>query len=268
MKTEQFIREDNETLPVLVFPEWTKIDGIRHCFTTRQGGVSGGFLSSLNLGWNRGDSDENVAENFRRVAEYFHTELDRIVSAKQTHTDRVRLVTEKDAGKGVTVDTDYTDVDALVTDTPHLILYTSHADCTPLYFFDPVKKVIALAHSGWRGTVAGIGAKSIKFMSEHFGCDPKTILAAIGPVICRDCYEVSEDVAAAVRRADLEEALFPGKASGKYQLDLTMACRKTLTEAGVLPQHITDGKVCTCCHPKLLFSHRATNGRRGNCGAF
>ena len=270
METDVFVRdkENNETLPVLIFPEWKGIPGIRHCFTTRMGGVSSGFLSSLNLGWERGDEPENVRENFRRVGEYFHTSPDRIVSAKQTHADHVRVVTEKDAGKGVTVDRDYTDVDALVTNTPGLVLYTSHADCTPLYFYDPAKKVIALAHSGWRGTVAKIAAKTVRSMSEQFGCDPETILVAIGPVICRDCYEVSEDVAVAFREAGLSEALFPGKTEGKYQLDLAAACRETLIEEGILVQHITNGEMCTQCHANLLFSHRATNGKRGNCGAF
>ena len=260
--------EKQGTLSVLTFPEWDALPGIRHCFTTRDGGISTGFLKSLNLGWNRGDADKNVRENFRRVAEYFGTTPDRIVSAHQTHTDRVRVVTEADAGKGVTRERDYTDIDALVTDTPGLLLYTSHADCTPLYFYDPEKKVIALAHSGWKGTAKRIGEKTVAVMRSCFGCEPSDIFAAIGPAICADCYEVSEDIADAFREAGLAETLTVGKAPGKYQLDLKGANRQILFEAGLTEPHLTKTDLCTCCNPKLLFSHRATGGKRGNCGAF
>lgn len=258
-----------EKNPVITFPEWQCFsDQIRHCFTTRHGGVSEGYLSSLNLGWERGDREENVAENFRRVAEYFGTTPDRIVSAQQTHTNHVRVVTESDAGKGVTRERDYRDIDALVTAEKGLLLYTSHADCTPIYFFDPGKKVIALAHSGWKGTAARIAERTVFVMTEQFSCKPEEIHAAIGPVICRDCYEVSEDVAEKFRSAGLDTALFPGREEGKYQLDLTLANKQILRESGLREEHIVSRDLCTCCHSQLLFSHRATGGKRGNCGAF
>lgn len=282
--------EGGTSFPVLTFAAWENLPGIRHCFTTRAGGVSGGYLSSLNLRRGLYDPDENVNENFRRIALFFETSPDRIVCAQQTHTSNVRIVTEADAGKGVTRDRDYTDVDGLITDVPGLVLYTSHADCVPIYFYDPVRRVIALAHSGWKGTAARIGEVTIRKMQEIYGCRPEDIYAAIGPSICQDCYEVSEDVAEAMRACfaegsfteggSTEDDLDPGpgitipgilargKFPGKYQLDLWRACERILLEAGILPGHLTITNLCTCDNSRELFSHRATAGKRGNQGAF
>ena len=145
---------------------------------------------------------------------------------------------------------------------------TFYADCVPLYFVDPVKKAIGLAHSGWRGTVAGMGACMVQFIREHFHSDPKDLIAAIGPSICVDCYEVSEEVAEQFREGFPEEVLQPGKADGKYQLDLWKANESILLKAGILPEHLTVTDVCTCHNPEYLFSHRASHGQRGNLAAF
>lgn len=283
---KQVSLENGASFPVLTFAAWENLPGIRHCFTTRAGGVSEGYLSSLNLRRGLYDPDENINENFRRIALFFNTSPDRIVCARQTHTSNVRIVTMADAGKGVTRDRDYTDVDGLITDVPGLVLYTSHADCVPIYFYDPVRRVIALAHSGWKGTVARIGQVTILKMQEIYGCRPEDIYAAIGPSICRDCYEVSEDVAEAIRgcfsqdrnesvktgsdRMDdtIPKILAGGKYPGKYQLDLWRACERILLESGILPEHLTITNLCTCDNSQELFSHRATMGRRGNQGAF
>ena len=254
--------EGGTSFPVLTFAAWEDLPGIRHCFTTRAGGVSEGYLSSLNFRRGLYDPDENINENFRRTARFFDFAPDRIVCAQQTHTANVRIVTEADAGKGVTRDRDYTDVDGLITDVPGLVLYTSHADCVPIYFYDPVRRVIALAHSGWKGTVARIGQVTIRKMTDIYGCRPEDIYAAIGPSICADCYEVSEDVADAMR------TLARGKRPGKYQLDLWRACERILLESGIRQDHLTVTNLCTCENSESLFSHRATNGKRGNQGAF
>ena len=281
-------RQEKDTFPVLTFAAWEDLPGVRHCFTTRAGGVSEGFLSSLNFRRDSYDTQENLLENYRRAALWFKTGPDRVVCAQQTHTANVRLVTEADAGKGVTRERDYTDVDGLITNVPGLVLFTSHADCVPLYFYDPVRRVIALSHSGWKGTAARIGAVTVRKMQEIFGCRPQNIHAAIGPSICSGCYEVSEDVAEAFRdcfgkdseavpavsRADAEEKetipqiLARGRGPGKYQLDLWAANERILLEAGITPEHLTVTNLCTCENSSELFSHRATGGKRGNQGAF
>ena len=162
----------------------------------------------------------------------------------------------------------YTDVDGMITDVPGLILATFYADCVPLYFVDPVHRAIGLAHSGWRGTVAGMGACMVRYMQEHFNSRPEELVAAIGPSICVDCYEVSEEVAEQFREGFPEDVLQPGKAPGKYQLDLWKANQSILLRVGIPPEHMAVTNVCTCHNPEYLFSHRASHGQRGNLAAF
>ena len=251
---------------MLVFPELEKTGVVRHGCTTRLGGVSKGCLESLNLGLSRGDQEENVRENFHRVAAYFGLEENRFVFTDQTHTANIRVVTEDDAGKGLTRPRDYTDVDGLVTDVPNLLLCAFTADCVPVFLVDPVHRAIGLAHSGWRGTAARIGEKTVREMQRNFGTAPEDLVCAIGPSICQDCYEVSQDV------AEIFQDTFPGKteeilrekADGKFQLDLWRCNLLVLTEAGVPENQISVTDICTCCNPDLLFSHRASHGRRGN----
>ena len=145
------------------------------------------------------------------------------------------------------------------------------ADCVPLYFVDPVKKAIGLSHSGWRGTVGKIGKVTVELMQKTYGSDPKDILAAIGPSICQDCYEVSEDVIVKFQKSFEEKywpELFYQKENGKYQLNLWKANELVFEEAGILKKHIAVTNVCTHCNPDILFSHRTTGNKRGNLSAF
>ena len=255
-------------LEYLVFPKLEETGVVEHLFTTRTGGVSNGIYSTMNLSFSRGDDPECVRENYRRIGEVLGTDPEHMVASKQTHTTNIRLATEADLGNGITGPSAYDDVDGLATDIPGIALVTFYADCVPLYFVDPVKKAIGLAHSGWRGTVAGMGACMVQFMRDHFHSDPKDLIAAIGPSICVDCYEVSEEVAEQFREGFPEEVLQPGKAEGKYQLDLWKANESILLKAGILPEHLTVTDVCTCHNPEYLFSHRASHGQRGNLAAF
>lgn len=159
----------------------------------------------------------------------------------------------------------------MVTDVPGICLVTFYADCVPLYFVDPVKKVIGLSHSGWRGTVGKMGKVTVEKMTEEYGCNPEDILAAIGPSICQDCYEVSEDVIERFKEnfdEILWSKLFYKKENGKYQLDLWEANHQIFLEAGILEEHLAVTNVCTHCNPEVLFSHRTTGNKRGNVSAF
>ena len=257
-------------LPLLQFPVLMGKSGLQHAFTTRAGGVSAGHLASLNLSFSRGDDEGNVRENFRRVAQFFGVPESRFVFSKQTHTANVRVVTEADAGRGLTRPAEYTDVDGLVTNVPLLVLSIFTADCVPVYFYDPVHLAIGLSHSGWKGTAGRIGAETIRLMNENYGTCPADLLCAVGPSICQACYEVSADVADVFADvfAGHEQEILISKGGGKYQLDLWAANRIVLTEAGVPEEQISVTDICTCCNPGLLFSHRATHGKRGNLGAF
>ena len=258
-------------VPYFVFENLENTGLVRHGFSTRLGGVSEGCLSSMNLSFTRGDDPEKVRENFRRMGMAIGFETKDLVLSDQTHTTNVRLVTEADRGKGFDRERDYTDVDGLITDTPGLMLVTIYADCVPLYFVDPVHKAVGLSHSGWKGTVHRIGKVTLERMKEAFGTRPEDVQAAIGPSICQDCYEVSEDVARAFMDefADqLDDRLIYRKGNGKYQLNLWNANERILLEAGIRPEHLSITNICTCCNHELLFSHRASHGQRGNLAAF
>lgn len=258
-------------IPLITFPVLERIPFIKHAFSTRLGGVSTGIYSSMNLNDDRGDDPEAVRENFNLVARALDTECSRMVLSDQAHTSNVRVVTEKDAGKGLVKEQDYRDVDGMITNVPGLMLVTSHADCVPLFFVDPVHKAIGMTHSGWKGTWKRIGRVTVEKMRESYGSDPKDIIAVIGPSICQDCYEVGEDLLSAFREEFTEQqcqAVFrPGK-PGKYQLNLWQANRIILEEAGLTPKHITISGLCTSCRSDLLWSHRKTKGQRGGLCAF
>ena len=252
---------------------------VRHAFSTRLGGVSEGIYASMNLSFSRGDDPEAVRENFYRMADVLEISPEQYVFSAQTHTTNVRIVTKDDAGKGVLFPQacvtgcpeGYKDVDGLVTNEPGLCLATFYADCVPLFFVDPVKKAIGLSHSGWRGTVGKIGKVTVEKMTELYGTDPRDVVAAVGPSICQDCYEVSKDVVEQFRENYDEnywEKLFYEKENGKYQLNLWEANRIVLQEAGIPKEQIAVTNICTCCNSELLFSHRASQGKRGNLGAF
>lgn len=254
----------------LTFPAFEETGMVTHLVSTRLGGVSTGDCASLNFSYMRDTDQAAVDENFRRMAEVFGTQPDAFVCSDQTHTTNVRLVTEADRGKGVTRQRDYSDVDGLVTDVPGLILSTFYADCVPLLFVDPVHRAIGCSHSGWRGTAGGMGTATVEAMKSCFGSRPEDILAAVGPSICRECYEVGEDVAEAFRKlfsGDMSDIL-TRKEDGKYLLDLWKANEKVLLSAGILKEHLAMTDICTCCNPEYLFSHRASCGKRGNIGAF
>lgn len=265
----------NDGMEYLVFPELEKTGIVSHLFSTRLGGVSRGCYGESNFSYTRGDLREAVDENYRRVAQILGhgRTLDDFVSTYQTHTTNVRLVTEEDRGKGTVRQRDYTDTDGLITDVPGIILVTYHADCTPLYFVDPVHRAIGLSHSGWKGTAGRMGQKTLEAMNRAFGTRPEDCICGIGPSICGDCYEIGEDVAQIFRDsfADtdlLQKQILRAKENGKYLLNLWQANRMILENAGVPSAQISVTDICTCCNPEYLFSHRKAHEKRGNLAAF
>lgn len=266
----------------LTFPGLERTGVVRHLFSTREGGVSEGIYASMNLSYTRGDEKDAVDENYRRIAACLDSDVEDMVCSDQTHTDNIRLVTAADRGKGVVRPKDYRDVDGLITQERGIVLCTFFADCVPLFFVDPVNRAIGLSHSGWRGTVQKIGRKTVEEMGKAFGTKPEDIHAAIGPSICQDCYEVSEDVIEEFRAAfpGIERESSRGESRkqncslwfqtkpGKYQLNLWEANRQVMLETGIPEKQIEVTDLCTCCNPDFLFSHRGSHGKRGNLGAF
>lgn len=269
--TAHIFDEVEKETPYLEYPLFQKTGIVKSAFSTRLGGVSEGYYSSLNLSFDRGDDPAKVLENFKRIGASMGVAVEDMVLSKQTHTTNVRVVTEEDKGKGVIRERDYTDVDGMITNVPGICLVTSYADCVPLYFVDPVKKAIGLSHSGWRGTVGKIGKNTVQLMQENFGSKPEDLLAAVGPSVCMDCYEVSEDVIGQFKEAfesKYWQELFYKKENGKYQLNLWKANELIFLESGILPEHMAITNVCTHCNSKILYSHRTMGNNRGNLCAF
>lgn len=261
----------NKKVTFLSFPNLEATHLVRHGFSTRLGGVSEGIFSSMNLSFTRGDKEEAVLENYKRISEAIGFSYHNIVCADQTHTTNVRIVTNEDIGKGVTRPRDYSNIDGLITNIPGIVLCTVYADCVPLYFVDPVNRAIGLSHSGWKGTVGKIGQSTIDAMKREFGTDPADVIAAIGPSICMDCYEVSQDVALEFKdnfSSIIIEKILYKKENGKYQLDLWKANEAIMLGCGIGKENIQITDICTCCNSELLFSHRASQGKRGNLAAF
>lgn len=266
-KNQEHIFDEKEKngVPYLSYPLFEETGAVNHGFSTKLGGVSKGHCATMNISTTRGDDPAAIEENKRRIAAAIGVRPEAMTFTHQTHTTNVAVVRAEEEGKR------FMETDGLVTNVPGICLVTFFADCVPLFFVDPVKKVIGLSHSGWRGTVGKIGKVTIEKMVSEFGCDPSDIRAAIGPSICQDCYEVSEDVIEKFKEnfdESLWTELFYQKENGKYQLNLWKANEAVFHEAGIAKEHIAVTNVCTHCNPDILFSHRTTGDKRGNVSAF
>lgn len=259
-----------DTVPYLAYNSLSEIKFINHAFSTRLGGVSEGEFTSMNMAFNRGDNPENVTENYKRICKSAGFDFDSLTASAQDHNTFVRAVTSENKGVGIYKPRDLHSVDALITNEKGVTLVTYYADCTPLFFVDTKQKAIGLAHAGWRGTVGRIGEKVVKKMTELYGTNPADIIAAIGPAISVCCYEVDKPCADnfyALSDLDSSRFVFP-KENGKYMIDLLETNRQILVAAGVKNENITISDICTNCNSGLLWSHRATKGKRGTMSAF
>lgn len=255
-----------EGVPFLQFPIF-KPYPLVHGFSTRLGGVSSGHCATMNLSFTRGDAVSDVRENHRLFARAVGYDVSELVLTDQVHGTVIKRVGAEDCGEVFQDERSIRETDGLITNEKNVMLMTFFADCVPLLFFDPVQQAVGNAHSGWRGTVQKMGQKMVESMEREFGSRPEDIRAVVGPSICRACYEVDEAV---IREFDdvfdekYRERLYDKKENGHYQLDLWEANRIILEEAGMKPEHICVSGLCTYEHPEQLFSHRYTNGRRGN----
>lgn len=265
-KTMTLHEKDN--VKFLTYNKLSQIPFIHHAFSTRHGGVSKGIFESMNFSF-ANDDREAVLQNYRRFCNAVGFEFDTLVASSQDHNTFVRVCTKDNCGIGITRKKDIESVDALVTNEQGVTLVTYYADCTPLFFVDTKRKAIGLAHAGWRGTVGKIGQKVIDTMVENYGTDPKDVVCAIGPAISLCCYEVDKACADNFYALGLDDSkfVFP-KEDGKFMIDLLETNRQILMSCGVKEENITVSDLCTKCNSDLLWSHRATNGKRGTMSAF
>ena len=268
-ETASLCPHEREGLVYYSFPAFDRLSFVRHGFSTRLGGVSEGIYASMNLGFTRGDDRSAVEENYRRICAAMGVQPERVVLSAQTHTVNVENVTAADCGRGITRERGWTDVDGLITDEPGVVLCTHYADCVPLFFVDPVRRVVATSHAGWRGTVGGIGAVTVERMVADYGCRREDILAAIGPSIGRCCFEVDTPVYTEFAKLPFfDEACYVPKGGDKCHIDLWEVNRRFMLESGIKAENITVTDLCTRCRPDVFWSHRATGGQRGSLAAF
>ena len=245
-------------------PEFEKHGNVKTFFTTRVGGVSKEEFTSLNFGGYTRDLPENVKENRRRVMEAVGIEGFTEAFVRQVHGDLVCCIQSRDILEEETLTIN--NADGITTNVENMLLLTLHADCLPLFFFDPVRRVAAVSHAGWRGTAKHIGPKTIRKMELEFGSRPEDIMTAVGPGISLCCFEVGSEVYGAF------QAVFPeidtcaiSMDNGKYKLDLKKINEIQLRKAGAGTVLVSG--YCTMCREDLFFSHRRDNGKTGRMGA-
>ncbi len=213
----------------------------------KSGGVKTLFTSACDTTWNF--EDAHARENYLDLGGQLGISPEDMVKSKQTHTDIVKIVTRENGGDGILRPLDESEsYDGLITNEKNLLLCTVEADCVPVYFYDPVKEVIAMVHSGWKGTVKKISEVTIQKMKNEFGCKAENMLVGIGPHICKDCYEVGADLMEEFSRSfgpQEAEKFFIPKNQEKYLLNLEEAVRFTLQKNGVPAENIFSAGVCT-----------------------
>jgi YfiH family protein len=242
-----------------------------NAFTARTGGVSRTPYNNLNLSYNVGDEESRVAENRKIILDALSIDYRTVVTAQQVHKDKIALVRKEDKGKGAfKYSKGIAQTDALITDIPGIPLLMCYADCVPVFILDPVKKAIALIHSGRRGTELELTLKTLFKMKKIFKTNPRSCLAAIFPSIGPCCYNIKEE-----NKTDdywLNEVKYNSEPislqnkSGR-SLDLRKANYGQLIKGGVEKKNIFVDQICTADHPELFFSYRRDKGNTGRMAA-
>ncbi|MBR6677111.1 MAG: peptidoglycan editing factor PgeF [Oscillospiraceae bacterium] len=252
----------------LVYHTSSLLDGVKHAFTTRLGGVSEGMYASLNLRFSCEDKRENVIENYRLLCAAIGVDAERAVPTHQLHHANIRAVTEDDAGKLFRKPRDYEDVDGLITNVPGIPLFIYSADCGITLLHDPVSGCIGAVHSGWRGVALGILPKTAEAMCRTYGAKPENIRVAMGAGIGQCCFETDSDVPDAMRDAIGASAEpFMERRGEKWHIDLRGINVHRLRKIGISEEQIDLLPLCTACNPDLYWSHRLTGNSRGVQGA-
>ncbi|OEF99536.1 hypothetical protein BHF71_08615 [Vulcanibacillus modesticaldus] len=258
---------NNDPLPHFTIPSWTKLlPDLSVGFSTRIGGQSVGNYDSMNLALHVGDHKEHVIANRQKLMSIIGFSYDAWTVAEQIHGNHIEIITDEKRGRGRFDQKDAIPAtDGLLTDEPDILLTSYYADCVPLFFLDPKKRVVGLAHAGWKGTVLKIAEKMVEAMVKHYQSSIKEIRVAIGPSIGQCCYEVNHQVIDPLREAidNLPQDAIIDKKNGHFDLDLKKINRQILINAGILYENIEISSLCTSCNPDLLFSYRRDQGLTG-----
>jgi len=240
-------------------------DSIYLLFTTRNGGMSSFPYMSLNTATHVGDDKQTVLNNRNKILEKYGMNNNYCVSANQTHGDIIEYVTKRDCGKGSIYDP-INNADGLITDEYDVVLMSFYADCVPLYFFDKTKKIIGLAHAGWRGTTLDIAGKMVDKFCNQYHSNINDLCVAIGPSICKKCFEIDNAVINEFKKIFNRKEIdyiSSKKLNGRYLLDLWSANKLLLLRKGLTNNQIHVMSLCTYCNEELFFSYRREQGQTG-----
>jgi YfiH family protein len=231
--------------------------GFRHAFSTRGGGVSPLPADALSLGNFRQDERANVVENRRRFLAALGLPDWPLVTARQIHSAEIRAVRDEADARA-----EATECDALTADLPRTLLGVQTADCLPVLIADGRTRAFAAVHAGWRGTLAGILARTIERMQLNYDSRPDDLHLAFGPAAAACCFEVGPEVIAAFgeRYSYIDDLISARQPHGKANLDINLANERQAIDAGVRPDHIYRSGLCTICRPELFFSYRRERG--------
>lgn len=242
--------------------------GVSHGFSTREGGITTDPpYASLNLSWSRCGSEDEVIANFRIFAEGAGVNYDDMAVVNHEHGNVVLRLGKEHRGRGFSFEP-LPFCDGIITNEPSVTLVTSHADCGAYFFYDPVHRAIGMAHAGWKGTFLRIGAVMAERMREEYGTDPADIIASTGPCICKDCFEVDQDLGEKFAAEFSQEGITRPGRPGKAYVDLELAAAVQFIETGIRPENITLMSACTYEDKDMFFSHRRDKGVTGSMAAF
>lgn len=243
---------------------------VKHCFSTRVGGVSTGCYESLNLAY-RQDKPENVINNYKAICLANNMDYRNTVWTRQVHTDNILTATEKDRGKGLIFQRAEQGYDGLLTQCSDVVLTGFSADCVLIFLYATDVKAVGIVHSGWRGTVMEIGAKGVSELSKQFGAKRENIIAGISPAIGKCCFQVDMPVVREfVDRLPWSKAfILPDRENAeKRYIDLHGINEQILLNAGLKAENIENSRICTKCNSDLFYSHRVMGNERGSLAGF
>jgi hypothetical protein len=242
-------------------PVFSRCDFLSHAFGTRIGGASKDEYKSLNVSFREGDEEFRVLANWDKLSTAFEIPMENFLVLNQVHGDRIFVI--KPHGEYFH-SREQLNYDAIVTNRPNIAICIKTADCVPVFIADPVKKVIAAVHAGWRGSALAITGKVVRLMKSQYGSEARDLLAAIGPSIGACCYEVDAAAADAFQsHGQSESFLRPGRTKNRWMLDLAEVNRTQLLAEGVNDAYIEKAGLCTKCRPDVFFSHRGSGGVTG-----
>lgn len=252
-----------EAMSYLTFKKLEEYKFVSHAYSTRLGGVSTGCFKSLNLGFATKDSRELINKNYDIFCDSMNIKKENLAITSQVHGNNIVCVGKSDISKeGITC---FENTDALITNQKGISLMTFHADCLAIYMIDIKKHIVGLAHAGWRGTVKSIATVLAEKFVSYYGSSKKNIVCALGPSIGACCFEASHEILHYFEDLGFN---YQCDERNKFKVDLKEINKKLLIDFGIEENNIIVSDICTMCNKDLLFSHRATNGKRGTNCAF